>query len=69
MWKIVDGRDQCCQRLHGGYQYWCVLFSSTCEQTKKTFGHSRSGNNLQISVSGQEHLCCGFLAKVKQMSE
>ena len=56
--KTQQGGDYSCQRLHGGYQYWCDHFSGTCEQTEKTSGHW-IWKNLQIRVSGHEHLCCG----------
>ena len=58
--------DSCCQRSYGSYQYWCVYFSSYCKQTKKTSG-DWIWKNFQIRVSGQQHLCCGFLVKVKLM--
>ena len=47
------------------YQYWCVHFSNECKQIKKTFGHCRSGRTSGFRLSGQEHLCCGFLVKDK----
>ena len=32
---MVEGGNSCCQRLYGGYQFWCVHFSGKCESTKK----------------------------------
>ena len=43
IWKMVEGDDYCCQRQHGGYQYWCVHFSGKCKQVKETFGHCGCG--------------------------
>ena len=59
VWRMVEGVDSCCQRHHGGYQ--CVHFSGKCKQIEKTFGHGGFWKNFQIRVSGQDHLCCGFL--------
>ena len=43
------------------------MFQVKCEQNQKTFGHCGSGRISGFAWARQEHLYCGFLAKVKQM--
>ena len=31
IWKMVEGDDYWCQGHHGGYQYWCFIFSVKCQ--------------------------------------
>ena len=43
-------------------------FQVNASKLSTTFGQCGSGKNFRIRVSVQDHLCCGFLVKVDQMS-
>ena len=65
---MVEGGDYCCQRSFSSDQNWRVHFAGKCPQNEEDFWTLWIWKKLRIRLSAQEHLYCGILAKVKQMS-